>query len=157
MTIRKEGIKTRMGISDGKIKAEWFYENEEGKTKLNWFLYEVALEYQMYIKDTPELKAYRKSHGDRNIALFCTHYAKQMKQSVLDRLYGKTEATISYEEYITDFYPEMEQRQVNLLMDVAEKAWDNHLSVCEVCPTRCISEKDDKCFMFDSYKERGLL
>jgi hypothetical protein len=111
----------------------------------------------MYIKDTPELKAFRKSYGDRNIALFCAHYAKHMKQSIFERLEGKTEATIFYEEYITDFYPKLEPGQVGLLMDAAEKAWDSHLSACEACPTRCISEKDDKCFMFDSYAEQGLL
>ena len=144
-------------MPEGKIQAEWFYGNEEGKTKLNWFLYEVALEYQMFIKDTPELKAYRKSHGDRNIALFCAHYAKQMKQSVFERLAGKTDATICYEEYITDFYPEMKEDQICLLMEVAEKAWDSHLSVCESCPTRCISEKDEKCFLFDDYEASGLL
>jgi len=146
-----------MKVSDGKIKAEWFYETEEGKTKLNWFLYETALEYQMYINNTPALEAFRVSHGDRNIALFCTHFSKQMKGSVLERLEGDTDALIFYYEYITDFYPGLEQTQADLLMDVAEMAWDSHLSVCEACPTRCVSDKDGKCYMFDSYAERGIL
>jgi len=146
-----------MKVPEGKIAAEWFYENEEGKTKLNWFLYEVALEYQMYIKDAAELKAFRKEQGDRSIASFCTHFAKRMKQSVLERLEGMTEATIIYDEYITDFYPQLRQDQVDMLMDAAGKAWDSHMTACEACPTRCISEKDEKCFMFDSYKARGLL
>ena len=139
------------------INPEWFYENEAGKTKLNWFLYEVALEYQSFIESAPELKAYRKSHGDRNIALFCAHYAKQMKQSVLERLEGKTDAVIIDEEYITDFYPEMRGKQLALLMEAAERAWDSHLSVCEACPTRCLSEKEQWCELFDSYKESGLI
>ena len=146
-----------MNAPDGKIKAEWFYETEAGKTKLNWFLYEVALEYQMYIKDMPGLKTFRETHGDRNIALFCAHYAKQMKRSVLERLSGKTEATIFYDEYITDFYPLLDQKTVDFLIDAAETAWGSHLSVCDSCPTRCISEMDEKCFLFDSYRDSGLL
>ena len=142
-----------MKAPEGKIDPEWFYGNEEGKTKLNWFLYEVALEYQMFIKDTPSLKAYRKAHGDRNIALFCAHYAKQMKQSVLERLEGRTDATTIYEEYVTDFYPGMAPAQVRLLMDVAEKAWDSHLAVCETCPSRCLSEKGRRSEFFDRYKD----
>ena len=146
-----------MKMPGADIKAEWFYENDAGKTKLNWFLYEVALEYQMFIKDTPELKPYRKSHGDRNIALFCAHYAKQMKQSVLDRLDGKSDATVLYEEYITDFYPGLPQNQVRLLLDAAGDAWDSHLSVCGTCPTRCLSEKEQRCELFDRYGEEGFL
>jgi len=139
------------------IKAEWFYVNEAGKIKLNWFLYEVALEYQMFIKETPELKPYIKSHGDRNVALFCAHFAKQLKESALERLAGKTDATILYDEYVTDFYPEMPQEQVDLLMETAGKAWDSQLSVCENCPTRCVSEMAEWCEMFDSYEREGLL
>ena len=155
---QKTGIgENNMKMPGADIKPEWFYENEEGKTKLNWFLYEVALEYQSFIKSSAELKAYKKAYGDRNIALFCTHYAKQMKQSVLDRLEGKTDATIIDEEYITDFYPMMAQKDVNLLMDAACEAWDQHLSVCEACPTRCLSEKDHMIDLFDRYKREGLL
>jgi hypothetical protein len=151
----KEG--TSMKTTDGKINAEWFYENEEGKTKLNWFLYEVALEYQMHIKDTPELKAYRDSQGDQNIALFCTHFAKQMKKSILDMLSGKADAIIFDDKYISSFYPLIGKKQLDLLMDVMITAWDSHAYVCEACPTRCITERDEKCYLFDSYAESGLL
>ena len=146
-----------MKLPGADIKAEWFYENEEGKTKLNWFLYEVALEYQMFIKDTPELKPYRKSYGDRSVAHFCTHFAKQMKQSVLDRLGEKPDATFIYEEYIKDFYPEMADGQVHLLMDAARRSWDSQISGCETCPTRCLSEKEAWCELFDRYGEEGIL
>jgi len=148
---RKVGTSMKMPWSD--IKAEWFYVNEEGKTKLNWFLYEVALEYQEFIRNTPELKPYKKTHGDRNVALFCTHFAKEMKKSLLERLEGKTDNTIIYEEYITDFYPGMPRKQVNLLLEAAGKAWGSQLSICETCPTRCISEKEEWCVLFDDYRE----
>jgi hypothetical protein len=146
-----------MKMTGKDIKAEWFYENEEGKTKLNWFLYEVALEYHSFIKDAPGLKAFKRSYGAGNIALFCTHYAKQMKKSVLDQLKGKTDAVILDEEYISDFYPRMPRTQVLMLMRVAEQAWESHLSVCGVCPARCLSEKEQRCEMFDNYAKDGLL
>jgi hypothetical protein len=32
---------------------------------------------------------------------------------------------------------------------VAAKAWDFQTEGCEVCPTRCISEKYERALMFD--------
>ena len=35
------------------------------------------------------------------------------------------------------------------MLDAISKAWDEQLSVCEICPTRCVSEKDAYCTMFE--------
>ena len=80
-------------------------EGENPKIKLNFFLYEVALEYYTHIKQEKSLEWYRRKHKDREIAEFCRYYAKQMKKSILERLAGKTDATVIDEEYITSFYP----------------------------------------------------
>jgi hypothetical protein len=142
-----------MPANDSLIKKEWFYHNDSEKTKLNWFLYEVALEYQVFIKRSQSLEGYRKKHSEKNIARFCTYYAKRMKKSVLEQLAGLTDATILDEEYIADFYPKNTSRQNALLMQVAFDAWDSLLAVCENCPSRCLSEKDRLSDFFDFYEE----
>jgi hypothetical protein len=136
---------------DAYIKEERFYGSEEEKTKLNWFLYETALEYQMFIKSDRHLEKFRKTHGPAKIGAYCVHYAKKMKHSVLERLAGRTDATTLYEEYITDFFPQIRRNDMLRLMKVAEAAWDSHMSVCVVCPIRCLSEKDMKSDLFGHY------
>jgi len=44
-----------MGLCYTPIKLEWFYYLEGEKTKLNWFLLEIALEYYDRIRDSQEL------------------------------------------------------------------------------------------------------
>jgi hypothetical protein len=151
-----DGRANDMKMPSDDIKAEWFYDCEEDKTKLNWFLYEVALEYHLFIRKADGLKAYRKSQGDRNVARFCTYYAKRMEKNVLDRLYGRTDATVIDEDIIADFYPDMDDLQTRRLLNVACQAWDSLLSVCETCPTRCLSEKERKSEYFDRYKDGFL-
>ena len=133
------------------IKAEWFLEGENPKIKLNWFLYEVALEYYSFIQRSKALSQYRVAHSETEIARFCTYYAKRMRKSVLARLAGLTDATVIEEECISDYYPENSARTNRSLLKAACEAWDSHLAVCEICPTRCISERDRYCGFFDSY------
>jgi hypothetical protein len=144
---------TREGslMEDAYIKEEWFYVGEEEKTKLNWFLYESALEYHMFIKGDRYLGTFRKTHGPVKIGEFCTYYAKRMRASVIERLEGKSDATTLYEEYITDFFPRIRRKDMLRLMKVAEAAWESHLSVCVVCPVRCLSEKDRPSDLFGYY------
>lgn len=133
------------------IKAEWFLEGKKEKTKLNWFTYEVALEYHYYIMKHPALVKFRKECGEEAIAQFCADYAKQMKQSVLEKLAGITEAVELDEEYISQYFPRNSTKQNRMLVEGAFASWDSLLSVCETCPTRCISEKERYCDLFDTY------
>lgn len=135
------------------IKYDWFYSSEAEKTKFNWFCLEVALEYYDHISDSPLLSAFRKHHSNLEIARFCTYYAKRMKDSIMERLAGKTESTIIYEEYFEEYYPDNSKRHNQLLMQVAAQAWESHLRFCETCPQRCISEKDEPSPFFDEYRE----
>ena len=42
------------------------------------------------------------------------------------------------------------------ILDAIAEAWDEQLSVCEICPTRCVSEKDRYCTMFDRNENEEL-
>ncbi|MFH0836805.1 MAG: hypothetical protein V1870_01625 [Candidatus Aenigmatarchaeota archaeon] len=54
----------------------------------------------------------------------------------------------SYESVIL-YFPQLDDKLVDEILDIVLEAWDEHLSICEICPTRCISEKDEYADMFD--------
>lgn len=140
---------------DPPIKAEWFYTDESEKTKINWFCFEYALELCTFVMKSKALQKYRTRNSSEEIAAFCTHFAKQMKKSVYDKLAGFTPVVIIDEEYIAGYYPKNTQRQNKVFLDVAGEAWDNLLSACEMCPVRCISEREKRSDFFDRYEKGG--
>jgi hypothetical protein len=72
-----------------------------------------------------------------------------MKTEILDKLSGKIEnVSLSYHA-IEDFFPHLNDKLVDDLLTSAFDAWDSITSMCVICPTRCISEKDNKAPMFD--------
>jgi len=52
-------------------------------------------------------------------------------------------------EMVESYFPTLSDRLVNRMLDAISKAWDEQLSICEICPTRCIIEKDMYCTMFN--------
>jgi len=102
------------------ISPTSFYSSQDDKIKLNWFCYELALS----IYDS-------------------------MKDEVLRQLSAEIEKVcISYEP-VESFFPDIGDDMVNKMTDAISYAWDHMLSICEVCPNRCISEKDVFCTLFD--------
>lgn len=138
------------------IKPGYFYKDNTEKTKLNWFCYEYAYCFYSKLREKPGLKKYRACHMQENITAFSVHFSKAMKQSIHDKLSGRTSRVIFDEDYVHAFYPKSPPRQTKLLLAAAAEAWDEHLSVCEVCPTRCISERYEYCIMFDNMEKEGF-
>lgn len=128
-----------------------FFSTDVEKIKLNWFLFEFAVELEMFIAHDRQLRSrlLRKGVTDAQIGRFCVHYAKNMRGQILDRIAGKIpHVRISYEK-IEAFFPLIGDLLVDRILNVAAKAWDSQTEGCEVCPTRCISEKDERALMFD--------
>ena len=126
-----------------------FYSNERDKTKFNWFLFEYAAEFNSHIKRHLRKKLRRKKIDDKKIADLCIHYALQMKGEILDKLSGRTEnVSLSYHA-IEEFFPDLSDKLVDNLLTSAFSAWDSITAMCVQCPTRCISEKEQKAPMFD--------
>lgn len=126
-----------------------FYSTEAEKTKLNWFLFEYAAEFEVRIKKPLRAKLKRKKITDEQIAALCIHYAKHMKQEILDRLSRKTDVISHSYEPIEAFLPSLPDKLVDNLLSVASDAWETITDRCSICPTRCISEKDKRAPMFD--------
>lgn len=142
---------------DPPIEAQWFYKGKEEKTKINWFCFEYALEFYTHVMNSKVLRRYRAKNSSDQIAAFCAYFAKRMKKSLYDRLARLTDAVIIDEEYIADYYPKNTQSQNKVFIEVAGQAWDELLSVCETCPVRCISERNQKSEFFDRYEKGGYL
>ncbi len=137
------------------IKASWFYVFASEKIKFNWFCYEYSCTFYDHIRKSEKLKKWRSGRSDLQIAEFCAYFAKRMKQSVLDKLAGITDATTADEEYIADYCHENTHSQNIVLMEVAGEAWDELLSSCELCPKRCISERYARSEFFDRVERSG--
>ena len=138
------------------IKAEYFYSSEKEKIKLNWFCYEYAFSLYTKIKESPDLKRYRSKRGQKEIVEYCVYFSKAIKRSIYERLSGITEVTTFYEDYVEEFYPKMKPAERMRLMTAAAEAWEELLSVCVSCPTRCISEMYERCVLFDQLDEDGF-
>ena len=143
-------MKTREGKSGLlMIKPTSFYSREHEKTKLNWFCYETSM--GIYDEINKKLGKQLKKHNitDEALAQFSIYFSKKTKDSILEKLSGRIEnVTFSY-EVIESYFPNLSDKLVNKMLDAISQAWDEQLSVCVVCPTRCISEKDAFCTMFD--------
>jgi hypothetical protein len=141
-----------MGPSYTPIQIEWFYYLEGEKTKLNWFLLEIALEYYDRIRDSQALAPYREQYDENQIAQFCAYYARRMKKGMLDCLRGRRKTIVVDQGYITDFYPQHSGQLNDLLLSVAKEAVDHMLSGCKHCPQGCLYDYQAKSPLFDTYK-----
>ncbi len=125
-----------------------FYSDQSNKVKLNWFCYELSLSIYDSMKGKIARELRRKKISDEALANFSIYYAKAMKEVVLKKLSGEIAAIcISYEP-IESYFPNIGDEMINKMTDVISDTWDDMLSACEVCPTRCISEKDAFCALF---------
>ena len=139
------------------ISPDRFFSSDAEKTKLNWFLFEFALESESSLRGAKRLRRRLAGKGvdDARLADFCVQHAKHMKQEILERLAGRTQQVrIDYEQ-IERLLPEIGDRLVDEVLTVLAKAWDSQTEACAACPTRCISDRDARAPMFDdpSYRQ----
>lgn len=137
-------------FGDHLIKSTAFYSDEQEKTKLNWFCYELALNFNLAIKSELGGKLEKRYRIDEEkIADFSIYFARKMKEIILQKLSGEIE-TIYFAYYLIEaYFPYLSNRMINKMLDALEEAWDELLSICECCPTRCVTERDEYCTMFD--------
>lgn len=131
------------------IKPASFFTSQNDKVKLNWFFYELSMAIYDNLKKSIGLRLKRNKISDQALADFSVYYSKGMKPIILKTLSGEIESIyISYEP-VQSFFPSLEDGLINKMTDAISRAWEETLSICEICPNRCISEKDAYCTMFD--------
>ena len=137
----------KFGISP--IKPASFYSSESDKIKLNWFCYELSIGIYDELKKDLGKKLRKYKIDDKAIAEFSIYASKKMKDVILQKLSGEIDmVSISY-KMVDSYFPGLNDRLVNKMLSSISIAWDDQLSICETCPTRCISEKNAYCTMFD--------
>ena len=143
-TMKEEG---RSGLSV--IKPALFYSNESEKTKLNWFCYELSVSIYDDMKE--DIGKLLKKHKirDENLVVFSIYISKKMKDIILQKLSGRIDNVYFSYEMIESYFPNLDDEFINKMLDSISKTWDKQLSFCEICPTRCISERDAYCTMFN--------
>jgi hypothetical protein len=142
----------KMVMNNSPIQMEWFNNLEGEKTKFNWFLLEIALEYYSRIMGCAELKTYRKQNSNKQIAQYCTYYARRAKTDLLKYVKGQRKHIYTYEEYIEDFYPYHKPEQNKQLSEVGNETWEHMLKACGNCPQSCLKDYRSKSIFFEKYK-----
>jgi hypothetical protein len=135
------------------IKKEYFCINDSDKIKLNWFCYEFAFGLYEEIKTDKAFDKFRKTITEQQLVDFSVFFSKKMKHSIYQRLSGMSSAVLFYEDYVEEFYPKINLRQIRQILNAAMKAWDELTGWCVTCPNRCISEMNEYCHMFDMLDE----
>lgn len=138
------------------IKQDSFYSCKEEKTKLNWFCYEIAMAFYDHIQDALERELEKNKINSEALAGFSIFLSKKMKSVILQKIAGEIEKAYLSHEWIEEYFPSIDDELVNKVLDAMAKAWDEQLGFCEVCPTRCISEKDAQCTMFHAGYLRNM-
>jgi len=132
------------------IKMTSFYSNESEKTKLNWFCYELSLGFYYDIRRELREKLRKHRIYENDVAEFSIYMGKTMKNIILQKLSGRIKTTYFSYEMIESYFPMLnDDKLVNKMLNIMAKSWDEQLSFCEVCPVRCISDKDGYSHMFD--------
>ncbi len=131
------------------IKPTSFYSNEREKTKLNWFCYEFAMAIYDNMKEDMGKQLKKHKISDESLAEFSIYISKKMKGIILQKLSGEIENIYFSYKMIESYFPNLRDKLIDKMLDVVSKSWDELLSFCQICPTRCISEKDVYCPMFD--------
>ena len=131
------------------IEPDHFFSNQDEKTKLNWFAFELACEIDRAVpyrlKNYLSKRGYTKQIFNKS----CIKLAFLLQGVILKTLSNEIpEMQLNYTE-VEIAFPRLNDKTINKLLDSTEKAWENLLSVCVSCPSACVTNKDDFCHMFD--------
>jgi hypothetical protein len=135
------------------MRYQWFHNIEGYKTKLNWFLLESAIEHYDCIMENDALSEYRLLYTNEQIAVFCTYYARRMRESLMTNLRGKRKRINLYTNYIDDYYPNHDRKTNDLLSKAANDAWRYKMDSCKNCPNQCLIDYKSECINFDIYQD----
>ncbi|MFW5858827.1 MAG: hypothetical protein ACOCYP_02285 [Planctomycetota bacterium] len=131
-----------------KITPQHFAVLPHEKTGLNWFLFELALEYQSTIPKGLR-RIMEEKYTSKQVDMFCIAFAKSNVPAMMAKLEGRAEIMQTDYRQIERILPKLSDEVVNRLMDVAATAWDKLLACCEFCPSACLTNRDKPCAMFD--------
>ncbi len=132
-----------------KIQSSHFISGEADKIKFNWFAFELASEIASDIPVKLMKQLEKKGYKISGVNRSCIALAKSLQQTVLKQLSGEISTMrIDYTD-IEKAFPGLNDKIIDALLTCTAQAWDTQLAGCSMCPTACISNKDEYCTMFN--------
>ncbi len=132
-----------------KIEPHHFFSCQKDKTKFNWFAFELACEIDHAVPY--QLKTYlsKKGYTKQTFNKSCIKLAMLLQGVVLKKLKNEIpDMQLNYSD-VEKSFPKLNEKTINKLLDCTGNAWGTLLDNCIVCPSACLSNKDDYCPMFD--------
>jgi len=149
--VERMRAKLKRGWSrDEPIQPSSFCSTEQEKTKLNWFCYELSLNIHDRLVMDLGKRLRAKGMDDEAICRFAVSMSKRLKEEIVSRLSkGLEKMRLSY-RMVESCLPGLDDDElVNEILDAVSAAWEWLLEGCQICPTRCLTERDEYCTMFD--------
>ena len=137
--------RNRLGV----VSPAHFFTSDADKIKINWFLFEFAAEIKSHIGKPLKKRLEKAGVTEEALAGFCIHYSKTMKYQILQQVAGRQSHINLSHLPINEYCPSLSDKLVDDLLSAAGAEWNDLTDMCVACPTRCISEKDRVCDMFD--------
>ena len=133
------------------VKIEWFYDNDNEKTKLNWLCYEFACDFYDAIMKSNKLFRFVKKHSKKDIAKFCEYFSKSIKDNIESKRMTLSEITADCEKHISEYYHRNSETENGYFADAAAEAWEHLMEMCETCSEKCISDPNGYSKYFSRY------
>lgn len=138
-------------FGDSIIKPTKFYSDETGKTKWNWFLYELALSVEMFIKKNLDQELRKWMIGEREIADFSIYAVGEIKDTILDAISRNSKRINFSSEVIESYFPGLiGSKLTDKILDALIAALEFQLYSCDDCFTQCLTQREQYCTMFNS-------
>ena len=140
---------TTRNMDYSKIEPNHFFKNQDGKTKLNWFTFELACEIAAAVPARLKKALFKRGYTEQTFNKSCVVLAKALQNTVVIELRNEIrEMHISYRE-VENAFQKLDDKIIDKLLNCTAKAWGHLLDNCISCPSACVSNKDDYCLMFD--------
>jgi hypothetical protein len=137
------------------VEADRFYQDDGDKVNINWYCYEYANLLYMSIRASARLSRHRAKRTQEQIVSFCVYFAKRMRKSVLGAQIQKTGGVTVNSSYVYEFYPDIGEKEADLLLGAATEAWNEQAVSCAGCPSQCLADSYGRTPKFDRLRETG--
>ena len=135
---------------DSIIKPTEFYSDETDKIKWNWFLYELSLSFEIFIRRTLTKKMRKWKIGEREIADFSIYAASEIEDAILNSISGKSEELNIPRKVVESYFPGIKDSKLTgEILDALDAGLTFQLDSCSTCLTRCLTQREQYCTMFD--------
>lgn len=134
---------------DPQITPSRFSALPGGKCKFNWFAFELASEIRQAITPPLARTLAKRGYDRARLERSCIALAIGLQGVVLRQLRREIPQMEIDWRQVEAAFPGLTDKLVDQLLSCTGTAWERLLSVCETCPSACVTNRGDHCPMFD--------